>query len=153
LPPGTTSFFQISRAAGTIFSGKVTSIARADLDGPVKAVAITFHVERAIRGVRAGQDLTIFQWIGLWTSGQRYRMGEHVLLLLYPPSKLGLTSCVAGPMGRFTIDPLGHILLSGEHLAAFRTDPILAGKSRASLADFAQAVRHTKGEMRSGDEE
>ena len=119
----------------------------------MKTVAITFHVERAIRGVRPGQNLTIRQWIGLWASGQRYRVGEHVLLLLYPPSKLGLTSSVAGPMGRFAIDPLGRILLSDEHLAAFRRDPTLGGKSRASLSEFAQAVKHTRLAMRNGDEE
>jgi hypothetical protein len=140
-PPGTPGFSQITRAAGMIFSGKVTSIALASRPGSaVRTVAITFHVERAIRGVSAGRDLTIFQWIGTWTSGQRYRIGDRVLLLLYPPSKLGLTSSVAGPIGRFTIDSLGHIVLTEQHLAAFRTDPILGGVSRVSFADFAQAV-------------
>lgn len=149
LPPGTIGFPQIARAAGTIFSGTVTAIARHPATGhqSVETVAITFHVERAIRGATPGEDLTISQWIGLWTNGQRYRVGEHVLLFLYPPSKLGLTSCVAALMGRFNIDPLGRVQLSAQHLLAFQADPILGGKSKVRFSDFALAVQ------RAGEEE
>jgi len=148
-PPITIGFPVIARAAGTIFSGTVTSIARrpATHGQAVETVAITFHIENAIRGATPGEDLTISQWIGLWSGGQRYRVGERVLLFLYPPSKLGLTSCVAGGMGRFTIDPRGHILLSARHLSAFRADPVLGGKSHVRFSDFAAAVR------RAGEEE
>src|SRR5712675_1465822 len=91
---GAIGFQQIAHAAGTIFSGTVTAIARhpPTHPQPVETVAITFHVERAIRGASPGTDLTVEQWMGLWASGQRYRVGERVLLFLYPPSKLGLTS-------------------------------------------------------------
>jgi hypothetical protein len=65
---------------------------------------------------------------------------------LYPPSKLGLTSSVGGEMGRFTLDPWGRIVLSAEHFSAFRADPVLGGKSRASLSDFALAVRRASQE-------
>jgi len=142
-PPWTIGFPVIARAAGTIFSGTVTAIARrpASPSQAVETVAITFHIENAIRGATPGEDLTISQWIGLWSSGQRYRVGERVLLFLYPPSKLGLTSCVAGAMGRFAIDPRGRVLLSAQHLSAFRADPVLGGKSRVSFSDFASAVR------------
>ncbi len=148
-PPWTIGFPVIARAAGTIFSGTVTAISRrpASPSQTVETVAITFHVENAIRGATPGEDLTISQWIGLWSSGQRYRVGERVLLFLYPPSKLGLTSCVAGAMGRFTIDPRGRVLLSAQHLSAFRADPVLGGKSRVSFSDFASAVQ------RAGEEE
>ncbi len=149
VPPGTIGFPQIARAAGTIFSGTVTGIARrpATRSQAVETVAITFHVERALRGATSGDDLTISQWIGLWSTGQRYRIGERVLLFLYPPSKLGLTSCVAGPMGRFYIDPKGRVLLSAQHLSAFRTDSVLGGKSRVVFSDFALAVqRASEGE-------
>jgi len=145
LPPGTIGFFQIARAAGTIFSGTVTAITPhpASSRQPVETVAITFRVERAIRGATPDQELTISQWMGLWSSGQRYRVGERVLLFLYPPSKLGLTSCVGSLMGRFTVDPGGGVLLSPQHLLAFRTDPVLGGKSRLSFNDLALAVQHT----------
>jgi hypothetical protein len=138
----------MARAAGTIFSGTVVSIARrpASRGQTVETVAITFHIGNAIRGVTPGEDLTISQWIGLWSGGQRYRVGERVLLFLYPPSKLGLTSSVAGPVGRFTIDPWGRVLLSAEHLSAFRTDPVLGGKSRVRFSDFARAVQRASEE-------
>ncbi len=143
LPPGTLRFPAVVRAAGTIFSGTVISIARhaATRGQTVGTVAITFHVEYAIRGATSGESLTISQWIGLWSGGQRYRIGERVLLFLYPPSKLGLTSCVSGAMGRFMIDPRGRVLLSAQHLSAFQTDPVLGGKSRLRFSDFAWAVR------------
>jgi len=142
-------FPQFARAAGMIFSGTVTNIERRSADGRqgIETVAITVHVEYAIRGATPGENLTISQWIGLWSSGQRYRVGERLLLFLYPNSKLGLTSCVAGQMGRFTIDRWGRVLLTAQHLSAFRTDPVLGGKSRAPLSDFALAVR------RAGEEE
>ena len=148
-PPGTVGFSVMARAAGSIFSGTVTAIARrpATHGQTVETVAITFHVENAIRGATPGEDLTISQWIGLWSGGQRYRVGERVLLFLYPPSKLGLTSSVAGGMGRFGIDPRGRVLLSARHLSSFRADPVLGGKSHVRFSDFATAVR------RAGEEE
>ena len=148
LPPVTVGFQPMAQAAGIIFSGTVTAIAPIPASGKEvpQVVAITFRVERAFRGSSPGQNLTIFQWIGVWTSGQRYRVGEHVLLFLYPPSKLGLTSCVGGSLGRFALDPSGHVVLTEEHIAAFGADPVLGGKSRVSMRDFAQAVRRARGE-------
>lgn len=167
VPPGTIGFEQITRAAGTIFSGTVTAIVRrpASLGQPVETVAITFHVENAFRGVSPDETFTISQWMGLWSSGQRYRIGERVLLFLYPPSKVGLTSCVAAPLGRFGIDltgtdpgihrtrgdrtgndAAGRILLSSQQLSAFRADPVLGGKSRVRFSDFAEAVRRVSEE-------
>ncbi len=145
---GTIDLPALTRAAGTIFSGTVTAIARhpAANGQTLETVAITFHVENAIRGATPGEDLTITQWIGLWSGGQRYRLGEHVLLFLYPPSRLGLTSCVAGAMGRLPIDAWGRVLLSAQHLAAFRADPVLGGKSRLRFNDFALAVRRASEE-------
>jgi hypothetical protein len=72
---------------------------------------VTFRVEQAIRGVQAGQTLMIRQWAGLSQAGQGYRVGDRVLLFLYPPSRLGLTSPVAGPMGRLNLDHSGQLLL------------------------------------------
>jgi hypothetical protein len=142
-PSGQIGFPSIARAAGAIFSGTVTAVARRPPSGgqSVETVVITFHVESAIRGATPGEDLTIAQWIGLWSGGQRYRIGERVLLFLYPPSKLGLTSCVAGGIGRFGIDPQGRVLLTAQHLSSFRTDPVLGGKARVLVSDFARAVQ------------
>src|SRR5579864_2193715 len=100
LPPSPAALSQISRAAGMIFSGRVTAIARGPSSGPlssarsssgrpssespaIETVATTFHVERAIRGVRNGETLTIVQWAGLWSGSQHYEVGERLLLFLY----------------------------------------------------------------------
>jgi hypothetical protein len=142
-PRGPLGFSQIARAAGIIFWGTVSHIEPrpATRGQSVETVAITFHVENAIRGATRGENLTILQWIGLWSSGQRYRIGERVLLFLYPRSKLGLTSVVAGPMGRFAVDPGGRVLLTARHFSEFRVDARLGGKSRILFRDFALAVR------------
>lgn len=148
IAPTGTGLDLLSRSASTIFSGTVTEVARhpATSGQAVETVRITFHVDNAIRGATPGQSLTISQWIGLWSGSQRYRVGERVLLFLYPPSKLGLTSCVAGGIGRFTIDRWGRVLLSAQHLSAFRADPVVGGKSRVRFGDFASAVRRASGE-------
>lgn len=146
--PGTVALSQVSQAAGMIFSGRVIAIKRVPASGgqALETVAVTFQVERAIRGVRAGKRLTIVEWIGLWSGGQHYRIGERMLLFLYPPSRLGLTSSVGGPLGRFSVDSAGRVLLSQLHSSAFAADPVLGGKSRVTFGDFAQGVRRASGE-------
>jgi hypothetical protein len=164
-------FPRLVRAAGIIFSGRVTSVGRTGFEwvgygqpgaaktgpakmGPVKtgavktapirtasaaradagSTAVTFQVEHAIRGAVAGQRLTIYEWAGLWRNGERYRVGEQVLLFLYSPSRLGLTSPVAGIMGRFAMDSRGRVVMSALHMAMLGSDPVFAGQSWAGLA-------------------
>ncbi|HJW99948.1 MAG TPA: hypothetical protein VJ453_07295 [Terriglobales bacterium] len=138
------AFPDLVRAAGMIFSATVKAIERrpAMAGQSVATVAITLHVEQGVRGVKSGEDVIISQWIGLWSGGQRYRVGEHVLLFLYPRSKLGLTSCVGGTLGRFNMDAWGRVMLSGQHLTAFQKNPVMGGRSRVRFSDFALAVRH-----------
>jgi hypothetical protein len=147
-PSRTFDLPQLAHSAGMIFAAKVAAIAhRPTTSGPAfETVAITFHVENAIRGATPGEDLTIRQWIGLWSSGQRYRVGERVLLFLYPKSKLGLTSCVGWPLGRFAVDSQGRVLLTAQQLSALRQASVVGGKSRVSFSDFALAVRQATGE-------
>lgn len=142
---GTGFFEQIVSAAGIIFSGRVTSIGRgSSMPGRAAAsTSVTFQVRHALRGSSPGQMLTIHEWAGLWMSGERYHVGESVLLFLYPPGKLGLTSPVAGAMGKFTVDSQDRILMNGQHTANFLTDPILTGKTVLSYSDFANAVRRS----------
>jgi hypothetical protein len=52
----------------------------------------------------------VCEWSGLWNAGERYRVGEQVLLFLYPNSRLGLTSPVGGAQGRFAIDEFSRVL-------------------------------------------
>ncbi|MFZ0956780.1 MAG: hypothetical protein WAN60_10590 [Candidatus Sulfotelmatobacter sp.] len=156
-PGGAPTFSQFVRTAGMIFAGTVTRIERGPATGgpAVPTVAITFHVERTFSGAVPRGSLTILEWLGLWSSGQRYAVGEHVLLFLYPPSKLGLTSAVGGALGQFRLDSAGGILPSEQQFAAFRPDPLFAGRSaersagrsRIAFDDFAQALRRSRGEQ------
>jgi hypothetical protein len=141
---GPTGFPQIARPAEIIFWGSVVSIARA---APVKgsgANAITFKVARALRGVTAGKSFTIHEWAGLWDRGEHYRVGDRVFLFLYSPSRLGLTSPVAGGMGRFSTDLNGSLLLRPEHVRLFAADPILGGKTVLSYNDVATAIERCR---------
>src|SRR5438552_11337185 len=119
------SLRQMTRDSGYIFAGKVTGMQRVPGSRPadVSTVRITFQVEQGIRGVRTGRMLVIREWVGLWEQGERYRLGERVLLFLYRPSQLGLTSPVAGPFGHFTVDRSGKIDLKPDHAAFLASDP------------------------------
>jgi hypothetical protein len=139
------SLRQLTRDSGYIFAGKVSAIERepASSNPAGAAVRVTFEVEQGIRGVRTGQTLVIREWSGLWEQGERYRPGERVLLFLYRPSKLGLTSPVAGALGRFAVDKSGQINLQGR-IASLVSDPVrvrLRGKTGVSSRVFAQAIR------------
>jgi hypothetical protein len=136
------AFRQMIRAAGIIFSGRVTFIGQTARSSRPDAAstAITFQVEHAIRGTSTGQSLTIREWAGLWTNGERYRVGQRVLLFLYSPSKLGLTSPVAGGMGRFAMDSQGQVVMGAQDIVILEADPILGGKTVVPYADFALAV-------------
>lgn len=113
LPRPADSLRAMTRAAATIFRGTVVSVARVPANRPdqVEAVEITFHVDEAIRGTTTGATLRIREWAGLWTSAERYRAGEKLVLFLYPTSRLGLTSPVFGELGRLPVDDAGRVLL------------------------------------------
>jgi hypothetical protein len=141
-------FEQLVRAAGIIFSGRVRSIGQSASSSSSGSppTFVTFQVEHAIRGALPGQNLTIHEWAGLRFGGERYRVGERVLLFLYSPGKLGLTSPVAGALGRFSVNSQGQIVMSAQHVAALAADPMLGGKTVVPYADFALAVRRSGGE-------
>ena len=119
----------LTRQSGYIFAGTVMSVERVapKSANSVAVMRVTFRVDQAIRGVRAGQLFAIHEWTGLWESGTRYRVGEHLLLFLYPPSRLGLTSPVSGGFGRFPMDNNGRLLLDEVRSTAIQRDPALRG--------------------------
>jgi hypothetical protein len=95
----------VTESAGLAFVGTVQDVEHVPADGAnrISTTRISFHIDTAIRGVRSGQTLVVSEWAALWSSGERYRPGEHLCLFLYPPSKLGLTSPVGGRAGRFYV--------------------------------------------------
>jgi hypothetical protein len=94
--------------AGMVFSGTVVGVeASPAKDQAVPAIQIKLRVDRAIAGVEAGQVLTIREWVGAWSMHRPLHPGEHMLLLLYPPSSLGFTSPVSGARGQIALDASG----------------------------------------------
>jgi hypothetical protein len=100
---------ELSRRAGMVFAGTVLSgrIQTARTDRPVPSIALRFRVDRAIAGVESGEILTIYEWTGAGPLHSPMRPGEHILLFLYPPSRLGLTSPIAGAEGQVRMDATG----------------------------------------------
>src|SRR5208337_2186200 len=109
---------QLSRRAGMIFAGTVlaaptqtvaTQTAATDraVPGTTPAIQVRFRVDRAIAGVEQGQILTIHEWAGAWSMHRPMRSGQHILIFLYPPSRLGFTSPVGGALGQVALDPSG----------------------------------------------
>jgi hypothetical protein len=128
---------QFSRRAGMIFAGTVLSAgpqtstallagmpARGDRTLPV--IELTFRVARPIAGVESGQVVTIREWTGAWSVQRPMHRGEHILIFLYAPSRLGLTSPVGGWRGQIALDASGQNLLEPEPVA-----PSAAGNDRS----------------------
>ncbi len=140
--PSTVVLRELTQRSAFIFGGTVSSVDWYPSTG-VPTVRITLKVDHAVRGVRRGQMFTMREWAGLWNSGPRYRKGKRVFLFLYPPSSLGLTSPVAGPLGRLEVDDNDNVImppgrgaaLADQHTSALRR------KSRMTARDFARAVR------------
>ena len=143
------TLLKLTQEAGYIFAGTVLSIEPVQLKGQneVATVRITFRVDQAVRGVSAKQTFSIREWVGLWDSGSRYRVGDQVLLFLYQSSKLGLTSPVNGPFGFFKMNGNGQILLEAERLSALQiktpvvTTPISSKQIVVNSRDMLQAIR------------
>jgi hypothetical protein len=111
---------QLSRRAGTIFAGTLLTApteippSKAALDdytpGPFPSIHLTFRVDEPIAGVEPGQIITIHEWTGAYSMNRPLNIGQHVLLFLYPPSRLGLTSPVGGSLGQIALDATGTTL-------------------------------------------
>ena len=117
---------QLSRRAGMIFAGTVltaaTKTAATDRAVPVAtpAVQLSFRVDEAIAGVKRGQVLSIHEWAGAWSMHRPMSKGQHILIFLYPPSRLGLTSPVGGSLGQVALDP------SGKNVSEYMQKPAAA---------------------------
>jgi len=135
----------IVRQSGMIFAGRVVSIQLDGLSAPDRAasVQITVQVEQGVRGATAGQRLTFREWGGLWSGGERYRVGQRVMLFLYPPSALGLTSPVGGSAGRYEIDRSGRVrVTTPQGTIRVHPDSDASGASRmVPIREFTHALR------------
>lgn len=99
---------KIARTAGMVFSGTVVSVqASSANDHALPTIQWKVRVDRAIAGVETGQVLAVREWAGAWSMHRPMLAGEHVLLLLYPPSPLGFTSPVSGALGQVALDSSG----------------------------------------------
>ncbi len=86
---------------------KTTAAADRAVPGTTPAMELSFRVDEAIAGVERGQILTIHEWAGAWAMHRPMISGQRILLFLYPPSRLGLTSPVGGSLGQIALDPSG----------------------------------------------
>jgi hypothetical protein len=103
---------QMSRLSGMIFSGTVLGIeAEPAQEGrPLPLIVTKFRVNFAIAGVQPGQVVTVREWSGAWSMHRAMRSGQRMLIFLYPPGRLGLTSPVGGPAGQVVLDARGEIV-------------------------------------------
>jgi hypothetical protein len=141
---------RLTRQSGYIFAGTVIAVESIASSSSVPNTKITFHVDQAIRGVSKGQTLVIHEWAGVLEAGESYRRGERVLLFLYRPSKLGLTSPVGGQQGRFKLDANGTAILRQEQMANWfpnsTSAPSSLGSMHISVTDFARAIHQAEEE-------
>lgn len=143
---------RVARKAALIFTGTIVSIApvRGNGSEETNSVEVTFQVEQALRGLRAGQRYTIREWSGLWMAGPRYRVGQRMTLFLYSPSRAGLTSPVEGSLGRYDVDRSGRVTVPPTRVPTpiLLPRPITAGSEHIPIRTFSRAIRQIMEESR-----
>jgi hypothetical protein len=141
---------QLSRRAGMIFAGTVLvpvpqiattqASSTSPLAGAMPSLELSFRVDEGIAGVERGQILTIHEWTGAWSMQRPMAKGQHILLFLYPPSRLGLTSPVGGSLGQVALDSSGKNV---SNLASPRT-PI--SSDSVTVLQLERAIRSARAE-------
>jgi hypothetical protein len=137
----------LSQRAGMIFAGTVLSSGSQTvrMDRSVAAIELRFRVDRPIAGVDAGQVLTIHEWAGASSGHRPLRRGEHILIFLYPPSRLGLTSPVGGSLGQIGLDSTGQYV-AVTHQAITQSNRSLPARSLIKVSQLERAIRAARGE-------
>lgn len=142
---------QMSCRAGMIFAGTVLTTAAQTVATPTSVtdravplatpvIQLSFRVDEAIAGVERGQVLTIHEWAGAWSMHRRMSKGEHILLFLYPPSRLGFTSPVGGSLGQVALDP------SGKNVSKDAQKSSASGIQTVSVVQLKRAIRRARSE-------
>ena len=147
--PATASDVLVEMAgrAGVIFTGQVTSIARADASGYVDT---TFKVETAVRGVgrlAGGGGYVLREWAGLWI-GQppRYSVGQRYLMLLTARGSSGMSAPVGGMDGAIPLVSGGDAALAHGTGIGPADAAVSAPEAQVDLRWLAaRAVRSTAG--------
>jgi len=144
------TFAELVESAGTILAGRVLEVREEPHPQyPYLIVTrVTLTVERAFKGEIKGRSFTFFQIGGSKTFRPfhlpGYREGEEVVLFLYPESRYGLTSPVAGAAGKFRIfqDPQTkrRMVVNG-----FDNWGLFDGSLALSTAERALLARHERG--------
>jgi hypothetical protein len=166
---------QLSRRAGVIFAGTVLTAATqtgtthtvttqtaapdravtAAAPAATPAVQLSFRVDHAIAGVEQGQILTIHEWAGAWSMHRPMRSGQHILIFLYPLSRLGFTSPVGGSLGQVALDSSGkNVSKSGQKPPApigLQNEsppqpPVPADTRSVSVVQLERAIRSARNE-------
>jgi hypothetical protein len=136
--------------AGIIFAGQVLRIEpMKSADGTPASIRIQFRVEQAVRGCNAGETIEIAEWAELWGRGDRYRVGQHVLLFLYPRNEAGLTSPVAGDLGSFVAGASGLWRVTPQQAAVLTATPLGDGIGEAPVVRPGRSTRSAS--SRSGE--
>jgi hypothetical protein len=113
------------RSAAQVFCGHVRSILREN-----GSVVITFHVDDGIKGVPSNTDYQWREWLGVWRSGPRYRVGQQLIVFLRPAGASGLTS------------PLRVLNVEGGRVSLLRRSARLGGaRNGVSYTDYISALR------------
>jgi hypothetical protein len=83
--------------------------------------------------------------------GAAYRAGQRMVLFLYSPTRVGLTSPVGGRLGRYDVDRTGQIVVPASAVLnqPSRTPvssppsrhPIATGAQHVPLRTFSRAIR------------
>jgi hypothetical protein len=145
----------LSRRAGMIFAGTVLSVAASGpstyltSSGASSTVELQFRVDHPIAGVEAGQILTIREWAGAWSMHRPMRRGQHILLFLYPPSRLGFTSPIGGSLGQVALDSSGTYVSNNAPRTRQRTELWSDRKVDAcnvSVVQLERAIRRAREE-------
>lgn len=144
---------QLSRAAGMVFAGTVLgAVPPATKNPAMPTIEVKFRVDRAITGVHRGEVLTIREWAAAWSRQREMRPGQRVLLFLYPPSRLGLTSPVGGPLGQIALSGNGDTVVPSARVpvaspgSALPASPLPAPATAIRLDQLERAIRGARKE-------
>lgn len=92
---------RMAQHAGVIFAGQVISVTRTENSG---FVDVRFHIEEAVHGCPQSGSYVLREWEGLWAGrAERYRTGQHFLMLLTARGPSGLSTSIGGSEGAIPI--------------------------------------------------